>query len=58
MYNEKSMNIEQIMEHAEKSIYFRIVHLFIERTKNITILQNDQHGRDNLFTCLRNAALQ
>ena len=46
------------MKHAKKNTYFRNVHFFIERTKNIATIQNEQHVRDNFFTCLRKAALQ
>ena len=58
LYDEKSINIEQVMKHAEKNTYFRNVHFFIERVKNIAIIQDEQHVRDNLFTCLRDFALQ
>ena len=58
LYDEKSINIDQIMKHAKKNTYFRNVHFFIERVKNIAIIQSEQHVRDNLFTCLRESALQ
>lgn len=41
IYNEKSINIDHIMKYVDKNIYFRMVHLFIERTKSIAIIQNN-----------------
>lgn len=58
MYNKKSINIDQTMKHTDRNTYLRNVHLFIEKTKNIAIIQKKQHVRDNLFTCFRKAALQ
>ena len=58
LYDEKSINIEQVMKHAKKNTYFRNVHFFIERIKDIAIIQDEQHVRDNLFTCLKDFALQ
>ena len=58
MYNDKSVRTSEVMKHAKKNTYFRDVHLFIERVKNIAIIQDGQHVRDNLFTCLREFALQ
>ena len=58
LHDEKSINIDQVMKHAKKNTYLRDVHLFIERIKNIAIIQSDQHVKDNLFTCFREFALQ
>ena len=58
LYDEKSINIDQIMKHAEENTYFRDIHLFIERAKDIFIIQENQQIRDNLFTCLREFVLQ
>ena len=46
------------MKHASKNTYFKNVSLFIERIKNIAIIQNEQHVRNNLFTCFKDFALQ
>lgn len=46
------------MKHTKKETYFRNLHLFIDRAKNIAIIQNDQHVRDNYYTCFRKATLQ
>ena len=35
LYDEKFSAIENAIEHSEKNIYFRDVHIFIERIKNI-----------------------
>ena len=37
-YDDRLINNKQIVNHAEKNIYFRDVHLFIKRTKNITTI--------------------
>ena len=58
MYDGKSVRTGEAMEHAGKDTYFRDVHLFIERAKDISMIQKNQHVRDNLFTCLRGSALQ
>lgn len=42
-YDDKLINIEQTMKHVEKNTYFRDIRLFIERTKNMTIIQNEQY---------------
>ena len=46
MYDKKSINIDQVMKHAKKDIYFKDVHLFIEKIKAITTIQ-DQAIRRN-----------
>ena len=58
MYDNKSINIEQIMKHANKNIYFWNVHLFLNKVKNMTLIHDDQFVRKNLFICLRDIALQ
>ena len=58
LYDEKSISIEQIMKHANKNTYFRDVHLFIERARNIATIHENQNVRDNLFTSFRESALQ
>ena len=58
MYNEKLINIDQIMEHVNKDTHFRNVYLFVERAKNIATIQDDQHMRNNLFTFFKEFALQ
>ena len=58
MYDSKSINTEQVMKHADKDIYFRDVHLFLDRVKDMTLIHDDQFVRKNLFICLRDIALQ
>ena len=58
MYDNKSINIDQVMKHTEKDIYFRKIHLFLNRVKDMTIIHDDQFIRENLFICLKSAALQ
>ena len=58
LYDEKSIKTSEVMKHAEKNTYFRDVHLFIKRAKDISMIQRNQHVRDNLFTCLREFVLQ
>ena len=42
MYDDKFIKTNEIMKHAKKNIYFRDIHLFIERAKNMFIIQEDQ----------------
>lgn len=45
------------IEHAGKDTYFRDVHLFTERIKDIAAVKNAELVRNNLNTCLRGTAL-
>jgi hypothetical protein len=58
MYDNKFTFTKEFIEHAEKNIYFRDVHLFVERIKNVAKIKNAAQIRENLFTCLRELALQ
>ena len=58
MYDNKSINTEQVMKHVEKNTYFRDVHLFIDRAKNMTVIHDEQFVRENLFICLRDTTFQ
>ena len=57
LYDEKSATIENAIEHLEKDIYFRDVHVFIEKIKNMTQIKDDILIKNNLYSCLRNIAL-
>jgi hypothetical protein len=57
MYDNKSTFIENFIEHVEKSIYFRNVHLFLKRVKNVVRVKNVNQVRENLFICLRDLTL-
>ena len=56
LYDEKSAAIENVIEHSEKDIYFRNVHVFIERVKDMTQIKDDILIRNNLYSRLRNIA--
>jgi hypothetical protein len=58
MYENKSIVIEEFIEHAEKNIYFRNVHLFLKRVKDVAKVKDAAQIRKNLFTCLRELTLQ
>ena len=58
MYDNKSINTGQVMKHVEKNIYFRDVHLFIDRAKDMTVIHDEQFVRENLFICLKETTLQ
>ena len=46
------------MKHADKNTYFRNIHLFITRAKEMTITKDDQVVRDNLWMSFRDIALK
>jgi hypothetical protein len=58
MYDNKSTFTEEFIKHVEKNIYFRDVHLFLKRVKNVTRVKNVNQVRENLFICLRKLTLQ
>ena len=39
MYNDKSVSFDSFIEYIEKEIYFRNVHLFVKRLKEINIIK-------------------
>ena len=57
LYDEKSSSIDNAIEHSDKDIYFRDVHIFIERIKDIAQIKDEISIRNNLYTCLRDTAL-
>ena len=57
-FNEKTIATTSAMKHSEKNIYFRNIHLFLERCSNIAAIKDDQLVKDNLFICLRELTLQ
>ncbi len=58
MYDNKFTFTEEFIEHVEKDIYFRNVHLFLKRVKNVIRVKNVNQVRENLFICLRKLTLQ
>ena len=57
MYDDKFVSTEETMKHIEKNTYFRDVHFFIERVKNLVTIKDIELIRENLWTCLRDTAL-
>lgn len=58
MYDSKSAVTGNAVEHAGKDTYFRDVHLFIERIKDIAVVKDTSLVRQTLYTCLRGVALE
>ena len=58
MYESKSVNTGSPLEHTGKETYFRDVHLFIERAKDLAVTKGDALVRDNLWMSLRGTALE
>ena len=57
LYDEKSVNNNEVIIHTSKNTYFRDVHLFIERIKNFVMIKDAELIRDNFWTCFWNTAL-
>ena len=57
MYDGKSVITGNPIEHTGKDTYFRDVHLFIERIKDMAAIKSAEMVRNNLYTCLRGTAL-
>jgi hypothetical protein len=45
------------MQHAEKNTYFRNVHFFIDRVKDMIVIREIEAVRNNLYICLRDIAI-
>ncbi len=58
MYENKFTLTEEFIKHVEKNIYFKDVHLFLKRVKNVIRVKNVNQVRKNLFICLRDLTLQ
>jgi hypothetical protein len=56
-YDEKFTVTDDSMQHAEKNTYFRDVHFFIDRVKNIVVIKEAETIRNNLYICLRDIAM-
>ena len=57
-YDSKIVVIEENMKHFDKNIFFRDVHNFIDRIKNMIIIKNDKLIRNNLYICFKNHVLK
>ena len=58
MYNEKFNTNDNFLKYADKNIYFRNVHLFVERVQNIIKIKNLEMIRNNLYICLRDTIIK
>ena len=56
-YEGKSSATGQAVKHSGKDTYYRDVHVFIEKVKEMTIVLGPEQVRRNLATCLRGTAL-
>lgn len=57
IYNGKSAVTGNLIEHTGKDIYFRNIHLFVERAKDVATTKGKELVRQNLYTCFRGIAL-
>ena len=57
MYDDKFSFIDNSIEHANKNTYFKNVHLFTERIKNMIVMKEAKLTRQNLYICLRKFVL-
>ena len=58
LYDGKSVSTGAGIEHAGKDTYFRDVHLFIERAKQLAVVKDAREVRNNLWMSLRGTALE
>ncbi len=57
IYDDKILITAESMQHANKDIFFKDIHLFIDWVKNITVIKDAEIVRNNLYTCLRDIAM-
>ncbi|KAG7004444.1 hypothetical protein G7Y79_00025g057300 [Physcia stellaris] len=57
-YEEKNVIIGNPIEHSGKNTYFRNVHFYIEKIKNMILLKDVDIIRANLYSCMRDHALR
>ena len=57
-YEDKNVIIDNFIEHVDKNIYFRDVHFYIEKIKNMSILKEVELIRHNLYNCMREHVLR
>ena len=48
MYNDKFVKNETTIEHIGKETYFRDVHLFVERVRDLVLIKNVEMIREDL----------
>ena len=56
-FDEKFMKIEKPIIHIEKNTFYRNVHIFVERVKEMTIVLRFETIKKNLSTCFKESAL-
>ncbi len=56
-YNEKILATIESMQYAEKNIFFKNIHLFIDRVKNFAMIKDYDAVKNNLYTCLRSMTM-
>jgi hypothetical protein len=52
-YEEKIIATAKSVQHANKNTYFRDVHLFIDRAKDIALVKDYDAVKNNLYICFR-----
>ena len=57
-YENKTIFIDDSISHFDKNTFFKNVHLFVNRVKNIVAVKNLKLIRKNFWTCLRDRALK
>ena len=56
-YESKLLDTAPAIEHTGKSTFFRDIHVFIDRVKDVARAKGDELLRQNLQICLRGTAL-
>lgn len=56
-YEGKSLDTASAIEHTGKSTFFRDIHVFIDRVKDVARAKGEELLRQNLQICLRGSAL-
>lgn len=56
-YESKSVDTASAIEHSGKSTFFRDIHVFVDRVKDVARAKGDVLLRQNLQICLRGTAL-
>lgn len=57
-YDDRFVSTESALKHMSKNMYFRNIHLFLERAKEMMILKTDELIWINLWLSLREDALE
>ena len=55
-YEKKSVTTKNVLKHFEKNTYYKNVHVFVERVKEMAIVLNANVIRRNLSSCFRGTA--